>query len=53
MLRSVDNTPFSDAKKAAYEEAQLRCRGKPDRVRHQTFIRLWERRLKKIVTEVA
>lgn len=52
-MKSVDDIPFADEKKAALEEAQRRCRGKSDRVRHQTFIRLWERNLKEIVSEVA
>lgn len=41
-----------NAKRSALREAKRLCKGKPDRVRHQVFIQLWEAKLATIVSEI-
>ena len=47
-MRQIDVNKVKNAKKQALKEAKRRCKGKPDRVRHQMFIRLWEQNLAEI-----
>lgn len=48
-MKKIDAKRVKNAKKSALREAKRLCKGKPDRVRHQTFITLWERNLSEII----
>lgn len=49
-MRSVKHKVVKDIKKEALKQAKKLCKGKPDYVRHQTFIRLWESGLNECVS---
>ena len=49
-MHTVKHKVVKDIKKEALKQAKKMCKGKPDYVRHQTFIRLWERGLHECVS---
>lgn len=49
-MRCVKHEEIKDIKKEALKQAKRICKGKPDYVRHQTFIQLWESGLNECVS---
>lgn len=45
MMKQLNYKRLKNAKLRALREAKRRCKGKPDRERHQMFIKLWEQYL--------
>lgn len=51
MSKKINHNRLVKAKRSALAQAKRLCKGKPDRVRHQVFIQLWESELANIVRE--
>ncbi|MBQ2973382.1 MAG: hypothetical protein IJE19_03420 [Clostridia bacterium] len=51
MSKKINHGKLKKAKRSALAEAKRLCRGKPDRVRHQVFIQLWESNLATLLRE--
>lgn len=51
MSKKVNHGMLVKAKRSALAEAKRLCKGKPERVRHQVFVRLWESKLAAIVQD--